>query len=456
MMHAATASVDITPPVGIHLSNWALTPDAIATGVHRPLLGKLLALKVAGRRALLVALDLGWWMNADEEWALRASLLRAANLVSEALIVCLTHTHAGPSLSTSDRDRPGGRLIAAYLAALSRDLCAAAAKLWQHLEPVTVTWRTGTCGLAVNRDLRLPDGRWVVGQNPAAAADDTLVLAEFRRADGSALALVCNYAVHPTTLGAGNTLLSPDLVGRAREIVEEVVGGSFVFLQGASGDLSPRVQYSSDVADADRNGDALGYAVLSTLSAMPRSGGTLKFVGVVESGAPLGEFRSVPPTSVKRLECQRATVTLDTQRNDPEGVDSAGMAAHVVAARQTRARRVSDNVTERETVFEVTLWRIGDAILVAHPGEAYSYLAQTLRARYPGRPIVVVNLANGAHQGYLAPHLAYQDGRYPAWQSPLSAGSLERLTEHCLRLLDDIPDSDPPLSEPPTEKEVPK
>jgi len=41
------------------------------------------------------------------------------------------------------------------------------------------------------------------------------------------------------------------------------------------------------------------------------------------------------------------------------------------------------------------LREVGDAVIVGHPGEAYSRLQTTLRARFPENPIVVMNLTNG-------------------------------------------------------------
>lgn len=435
---AATVTVDITPSLGIHMSNWAIAPDSTATGVHRPLLGKLLAFESPGRRSLLVALDLGWWMSADDEWRVRDSVHQATGLGAEAVIVCLTHTHAGPSINRADGDRAGGHHIAAYLNGLEDALSEAARDVWEDLEPVEITWVSGVCGLAVNRDLRLADGRFVIGQNPEGLRDDTLVLGAVRRPDGSYLALVCNYAVHPTSLGAGNSLLSPDLVGRARELVEADLGGSFVFLQGASGDLSPRVQYSAHTIDADRNGEALGHAVLSTLAAFPRSGRELTLSEVVESGAPLGLFEESALESARRFELEHRVITLETQGNQPPG-EGADVGSAVLTARRSRADRVRGNVEEVETSFSLVVWRIGSAVIFAYPGEAYSQLARDVRARHPGRTIVFINLANGAHQGYLAPRDAYVDGRYPAWQSPLAAGSLERLTDACNTLMNEEP-----------------
>jgi hypothetical protein len=84
--------------------------------------------------------------------------------------------------------------------------------------------------------------------------------------------------------------ISPDYIGMARIIVEAETKAPMLFLQGASGELSPRNQYSGDTALADRNGAMLGHAIMSTLKAMQSPGCGLKWNGIVESGALLGEW----------------------------------------------------------------------------------------------------------------------------------------------------------------------
>lgn len=434
-LHCAAVSVDITPPVGIHLHNWAYSPYATATGVHRPLMAALCGFETDSGRALLVSLDLGWWMDAQDEASLRDALRAATDLPEERVIVALTHTHAGPSLSRSDSDRPGGVLIPAYLDHLAALVSTAAADLFGRLEPAILEWSYGSCDLAVNRDLYLPgEGRFVVGANDAAEADDTLLVGRLTSSQDQTLAVIVNYAAHPTSLGGLNSLLSPDYPGAARELVERDTGGVFLFLQGASGDLSPRRQYTDDVAVADRNGQILGHAVLATLAGMAAPGTTLRYRRTIESGAPLGEFEVVPTRYLNQCGFERFEVRLHTQQNDPP----AGGDAAVQADRELRAGRVKSNVTEGELAFPVTMWELGAAVMFAYPGEAYSSLQQELRRAAPDRPVIVANLVNGAHHGYLPPRDAYADGRYPAWQSPLAAGSLEELAIACGQHLDRI------------------
>jgi hypothetical protein len=70
------------------------------------------------------------------------------------------------------------------------------------------------------------------------------------------------------------------------------------------------------------------------------------------------------------------------------------------------------------------VWRFGDAAFVAVPEEPYSVLQEELRRRFPGIPLFVLCITNGAI-GYLCPREAYGENRYQEVQSPYAAGCLE-------------------------------
>jgi hypothetical protein len=72
------------------------------------------------------------------------------------------------------------------------------------------------------------------------------------------------------------------------------------------------------------------------------------------------------------------------------------------------------------------VWQIGDAFLVGCMMEAYSWMQQHLRQRFPDRTIIYMNLINGSI-GYLPPAELYSTEVYQVWQTPFERGSLEIL-----------------------------
>ncbi|MGM1018295.1 MAG: hypothetical protein ACQEW8_12240 [Actinomycetota bacterium] len=431
---------DITPPAGIRAKNWGPADWERSDGAHRPF--ELTALALTGhdgRPRVLLAVDGTWWRRVADEQRVRGAILAGLDLEPDQLLLSLSHTHAGAVLCAADVDLPGGELIPGYLDSLAAAGIEAGKDALDTAVPGRIEWATGRCGLAADRELDV-DGRALVGFNPAGEADDTVVVGRITTADGTVLGTLVNYACHPTTMAWHSRELSPDYVGALREVVETASGAPCLFVQGASGELAPREQYTGDHAVADRHGRALGHAVLAALDTLPRAGMELTLDDVVESGAPLAMWVERPADGGTEISGAHATVelalrdlpTLDELSEQWRDIDPRSR-----RERLDRARNLRDGYIVGPTVqHPVWAWRLGDAIVVAHPGEAYSRLQRTLRDRFADTPIVVMNLTNGPGFVYLPTREAYARGAYQAWQTPLASGALERLEEHAIQLVE--------------------
>jgi hypothetical protein len=434
---AGVARRDITPPLGIRNRNWGPATSDVATGVHRPFTLTALALRAGdGPPVVLMAADATWWRRVDDHAMVRDGVLEALGLGEEQLLLSLSHTHAGAVLCAMDSDLAGGELIPGYLETFRDAAIEAGREALAGLDDAVVDWSSGQCDIAANRELDLA-GRAVVGFNPLVGADDTVLVGRVSRPDGTTVATVVNYACHPTTLAWQNHHLSPDYVGALRETVETGAGGMCLFLQGASGDLAPREQYTGDALVADRHGAAIGHAALAALSSMSPPATRLELSGVVESGAPLAVWKPAPvePSEVLAVSLTevrlplRALATLAELEAEWAGIDPRSR-----EERLRRARHLRDGYLDLEhepdsVVHRIWTLRIGDAVVVAHPGEAYSSFQVDLRHQFPERSIVVVNLTNGPGFVYVPDAQAYQRDAYQAWQTPLAEGALETLTQ---------------------------
>lgn len=438
---AGVARRDISPPVGIRARNWGPATWNASEGNHHLMTLTAVALRGAesgGLSHLLLAVDGTWWRRVDDEWRVRGAILEQLGLDASQLMLALSHTHAGPVLCARDAHLEGGELIAGYLEMLVAAAVSAGREAMTSFGPARLEWATGHCSLASNRELDL-DGRAVVGFNPDADADDTVVVGRLSGHGGRTLATIVNYACHPTTLAWQNRLVSPDYVGGLRSVVEAETGVPCAFLQGASGELAPRQQYSGDLSVADRHGTSLGHAVLSALASLPAVGTALELSGVIESGAPLAMWEARPADGSTVTRRMVAAVELDLVEL-PSLKQFAEKWADIDPRsreeRLRRARNLREGYICGPTVqHPVWAWRLGDAIFVAHPGEAYSPLQGVLRERFPESTIVVMNLTNGPGFVYLPTREAYQRGAYQAWQTPLAPGSLERLEDHATSLI---------------------
>lgn len=443
---------DITPPTGIYARNWGAAPADTAVGVHRPLTCTVLTIRTAqdpGFPLVLAAIDAGWFRGPEGATYLRDRVCRELGLASERLMLALSHTHSGPSISPAEIGKPGGRLIGPYLADIGEAVVSAAREAMDGQRPAVMTFAMGRCGIATDRDLPDPDEaarpeeererRFVCGFNPGAPADDAcLVVRVAERSDGRTIATIVNYACHPTTLGPGNRLISPDFVGAMREVVESHTGGApCLFLQGASGELAPRHQYVSEVSIADQVGRAIGHAALAALNTMLPVACGLEYAGVVESGARLANWRTFDFEPSDDLEAAEVAVEVplkESLRSEQAiAVELVGCADRARCERLHRealvVRTVGSGRTARRPVW---FWRLGDAMLIGHADEAYSQMQRDLRAAFPENAVLVMNVVNG-WGGYLCPESLYDHRLYQVQQSPYARGGLEALICQCTR-----------------------
>jgi hypothetical protein len=219
-----------------------------------------------------------------------------------------------------------------------------------------------------------------------------------------------------------------------REVVEGTTGGPCLFLQGASGDLAPREQYTGDVAVADRHGRSLGHSVLATLAEMPSPGAELACLVIVESGAPLAVWGPRPAELPRDAGASRLDVPVALKDDLPSLEELEARWAEIDplsrAERLRRARKLRESYGEGpEATHPLWVWRLGSCAVVAQPGELYSGFQRELRLRFPELAVVVLNITNAPGSVYLPPAGLYGEDIYPVWQTLLAEGSMERVLE---------------------------
>lgn len=439
---------DITPPPGIYARNWGAAAQDLADGVHKPLLCTVLTIRAGSNETplVLVALDATWFRGPEGAIQIREQVCRDLGVQSSALMVSLSHTHSGPSLSPAELHKPGGTLIKPYVERVAAMIVEAAREALEAECQSELRFATGRCGLAADRDLPDPSSpRLVCGFNPGAIADDTCLVGRVSRSsDGVTLATLVNYACHPTTLGASNRLISPDFIGAMRETVEAHSSGApCFFVQGASGELAPRIQYTSNTSIADAHGRELGHAVVAALEGMLAPGKMLAMEGVVESGAPLAMWRMrdrQASTVVRAMELPVELPLKPTLRGEAQIMDEMSRCQDRAAKERLHrevlvARTVGAGAeTSQRSVW---IWRLGEVLLVGHSDEAYSLFQQQLRSAFPAFGVVVMNVVNG-WGGYICPAARYEQRVYQSQQSPYASGCLELLINRVSRAIAEL------------------
>jgi hypothetical protein len=456
----AVRRVDITPPPNIYHPMWGAARHFRATGIHRPLYADIMAFAPAdedGEPWIQLQLDMVG-LAFVEHHALLDAVTAATDLPQTQLVLAYSHTHSGGLFSPDRVDLPGGELIAPYLAKLNGSLGAAASSALGDLQPAVITYAYGHCALAANRDYWDDANHlYACGFNPDAPADDTLLVGRVTGPGDELLALIVNYACHPTTLAWENTLISPDYVGALRATVEAHLPDDVpcVFTLGACGDLGPRHSHVGDTGVADRNGQMLGFAALATFTTMDPPATRFEYQGPVVSGATLGTWQHKPFTPeieqlASRFDGLSTTVDLplkqlpstveleremDVWLDRQQKADAAGdaIAARDFGARAERARRWRSRIQhlpEGSTYpYRYSVRQMGSTVWVAVSGEPYNWLQTELRRRFPDRAVVVTALASHLGVVYLLPAERYGVGLYQEEPSILEQGCLELVAD---------------------------
>src|ERR1035438_10459079 len=156
-----------------------------------------------------------------------------------------THTHAAPEVGppgvtkvfqpnrfTHEWDRE-------YAAFATKSLIDAVRSARDKLEPARIAIGEGFAMANINRRAKDENGRVSLGLNPDGPADRQIGLIKLERPDGSLIAVIMNYAMHGTVMGGQNQMISGDAPGVVTAYLEQKLGGTVLYVQGAAGNMAP-------------------------------------------------------------------------------------------------------------------------------------------------------------------------------------------------------------------------
>lgn len=444
-VHMGITQADITPPIGISANPWGKSTTALSTGIHRPLVAVAAYIR-SDKDLFIVTLDLGWIGCYECDVVnFRGRVARELGIDIDDLLVNLSQTHKGPPFCIHEALGDGKEFVPQWVEFVITSVIRICKEARQSAAQSDITWQYGKCDLGTVRELSI-DGVEYVGYNPELTPDDVLVVGRATDADGKVIATFVNYGCHPTSVGWESSLVSPDFVGRAREIVESATHAPMIFLLGACGNVAPRLQYSGDMSIADRNGEMLGYAVMATIANMMPPASDLVFEQTIKSGSLLARWLPEKVEPNARVNSKKTFAVLKHKYlRTQEELESAW--APITASKEFLAFRIfkqfearKDYVQEGGVVHHpIWIWQVGDAILIAHCGEAYLEMARDLRLRNPERMILWLDMTNGPGYMYIPTAGAYDRNAYQSQQSLLAQGSFEELLEILDRQIKDLP-----------------
>lgn len=416
-MNIGTALIDITPAAGAHLSGFAMRTQ--------PSLGMLDRLYLRGIY-LADGSERLFWLHCDligleeslvtsfRQWAASTLAMPASQVMVSA-----THTHSGPC---TIRLAGAGEYDEQYVAFLQSQLRAAACQAMANPEPCSVVNGAAQLELAIHR------------RGPATAhTDPRLGVTGFTRADGSYIAVIANYAIHPVALGYENRHISADLFGAAaRGASRELRGEPLVLMtNGACGNLNPPAE-CVDFQQLETWGGQIAQGVLR--------------------GMARAEAVPVPGLRTFSLRCPLPLDFLDERGVEAAASDVIAKAAdgnslwrdklHFAVARWRMDLLTNMANGRAQPTREIELFAValGRRVFLGVNAEVFSIFTEWVRFQ-TGLDICTVSYANG-DWGYIVPRTAYAEGGYEIDEAHFfyggnrfGIGALELLANNAAQLL---------------------
>jgi len=391
-----TGRRDITPREPVPMWGYGDRHDALSNGILDPLYADALVIHAGGKKIVVVGLDLG---RAPAE----ASLQRIRQRIKEQAgiensIIAGSHTHHGPVLELTDQEGKGrGRFDAAlrYYSQMEDGIVAAILEANSRLAPARMAVGSAQLeGFNRNRHTKIEPK----------PSDRELAVMRFDDAAGRPVAIVVNFAAHPTMLPASTLKFSADYVGALKAEVTQETGAAAIFMQGAAGDQSAN------------EGPNKGYQAFG--QALAREA-----VKLAQSLSP----QEVAHPSVDCRE-ERLRFTARTDFANPM-VKAAYQKAFFPELVPNYIDEYADGIRPRLTVALLN----GDIALVGVSGEFFSNHAIRLKQRARVKQLFFFGYANGYHQ-YFPTIEAVAEGGYGADNavSPAAVGAGEEIMNTAL------------------------
>jgi len=388
LVQFGVAKVDITPASPIRLTGYA-SRRTESEGVEERLWTKALAIGGdADRPALLLTVDnCGMTEAITEELARR--LAKSPRIERERLVICVSHTHAGPCLAgwapnifAQDVPPEQQATIDLYTKGLIDRLEQVALAALANRQPGRLEWRQGSVGFAKNR--RTPNG----------PVDQALPALRVVDAAGKVRAVVANYACHCTTLGGEFNRVCGDWAGYAQKALERDQPGAIGLITigcGADANPAPRGQ----LAHAKEHGEEIA-AEVKRLSA--------------QTFTPI---RSKLSARLKRIELPFAPPF--TREQWEARAKQAGIICY--HAKKNLARLDRGEKLPEKLPYYVQTWTFGDDLaLVFLAGEVVVDYSLRLKKEFDAARLWVSGYANYV-PCYIPSRRILQEGGYEAEDS---------------------------------------
>lgn len=357
VFEAGVSRVDITPPLSLHatLGGYGERMNRPATGVHDRVWAKVLVLRgeASGtQRVAIVTADVLGFPPGFKRAVL--AKLKAGGWTEDQLLLLASHSHTSMDMSALNPANTFGiPQIGLFHAELFERTVSAVAQVVQQgaaqLKPARAGYRMKPLeGWSRNRR-----------RGGGGVTDPELLVVRVDTLEGKPLAVLVNWAAHPTFMGPEDMMFSGDWPGQMQRCAEAIIGdgATVLFANGAEGDQSPtpRLENASGWEQAETYGRGMA-------------------LHVVEA------WREVQTRDGLALQVALQPLSLPPRKAHPDFMSTGGREYGLNESNV--GKLLEAMVPERSHSVQV---RLGDLVLAGVPGEMTAALGRDLKARLKAR-----------------------------------------------------------------------
>lgn len=455
---AGVGRADISPCAGVPQGGWGAQTHQRGLGCDMPLL--VTALVISDGNVLVAIIDMDA-IGFDDVWTgkIISAVVELTGIAPDHVRFSCTHTHSGPNTFRLSTISEGLDMVLSYLDGLPMRVAGAVWQAQQSLKPVRIGFHSGHCEINVNRRFRTPDGQMVVGRNWRGRVNHKVNVLRFDDLDENPIATIVHYACHPTTMAWQCQYFTPDYPGVVRKVVEQQVGGACLFLQGATGNLTPRRGFTGDLKVYRRLGTILGLEAAKLSLSVETHPRREHFAGVLQSGTGIALYEDrpwEPETPVLRVKSRFVDLPVknfpppqaaekEARELEQELVslrakgDDASIRAATSRATQALMRADRCRLYHGKTHIPRFLQgiRVGSTALISMPGEPFIEINDEIVEHSPFHDTLFSGYSNGGF-GYLPSRASFAEGGYEVETSPFAVDAADVLVREALELLGEL------------------
>jgi hypothetical protein len=389
-----------------------LLPVSGGMGIPRPsrekrddLKAQALVVRKGDTTLAVVALDLlGFPSVLGDRVRAKVGRIPAANI-----LIGSTHTHSAPDCYAFPDGKGGHTGDLAYMDFVCDQAAEAINEALDRLEPAWIKVATGEAQGKIAYNYYAPD-----------LYDRRMSVIQAVSTQGTTIATLVNYAVHPEVLGNDVGILSPDLVGPLCQQIESQAGGIALFMNSAQGGM-----VTADNRDLHQPRDPQrGYWNDA------RTWDECLRIGHLMAAEALRIVKDAPTQKDPGLFCTAISVRFP--------VESDAMWAVI----QYSPLKYPHN-EDRSINARINLVNLGDAQILTIPGEALPNIGFYLKRKMHGKHNLLFGLTNEAF-GYILTKVDFRSFPRYDYVSRTSLGEMtgEILIEKSLDLVNQSPAPD--------------